>query len=240
MTDGGIHKIERRKWSWREFLVRMLMVIGMVAVAYAVIAVPILRAQVRALSTAVDNQREQVKDSGQTPLVPPASEIRENPERAIPGPAGPAGPGPSDADVRAAVEDYFRRNPVAPGRPPTPAEIAAAVINYLRANPPAAGPIGPGPTGPQIATAVASYLTTNPPPAGPKGDTGTAGTKGDTGAQGEPGRGPTAAEISAAVAEYIRDNPPPSCAAGYRLTVRTLITSTGPVEAMVCTREEPS
>lgn len=148
---------------------------------------------------------------------------------------GEPGPGPSDAEVRAAVANYFSRNPVPVGRNPTPSEIALAVITYLRQNPPSAGepgeggavgpmgpmgPEGPGPSADQIADAVREYLTANPPPSGPEGPRGP---------------GPTPAEVAEAVRQYIMQNPLPMCPEGSsvgRLSVLT--TSEGPRDIITC------
>lgn len=125
--------------------------------------------------------------------------------RGFPGPIGPAGergPGPTELQIMAAVNEFFRVNPPQPGRPPSASEIAIAVSNYLSANPPATGPPGergPGPTAEQVADAVEDYLTENPPPAGPAGP------------------GPTPEQIADAVQAYIEDNPLPLCPVGAHI-----------------------
>ncbi len=118
---------------------------------------------------------EQVRQLGGACVVDPET------LRGEPGVPGPAGPGPTDAQVAAAVASYLRANPPASGRAPTDAEISAAVAAWLTANPPSAGPrgetgpqgeqgpAGPGPTDEQIAAAVAAWLAANPPPHCPAG-----------------------------------------------------------------------
>lgn len=152
------------------------------------------------------------------------------------GPAGPPGPGPSDAQVYAAVADYFVDNPIT-AEGPSSAEIAAAVAEYLRDFP-------PGPTPEQVSAAVADYLTAHPPAAGEDGEDGApgaAGPSGPPGPQGETGPAPSAEAIAAEVEQFMTENPlPPSCPAGYEFTAATLLTLNGPpLEAVVCA-EEPA
>jgi hypothetical protein len=164
---------------------------------------------------------QQVEAAGYTCVKDPDS------LRGEPGPAGEQGPPPSDEQVYAAVESYFSVNPVEAVEP-TPSAIAAAVSNYLTENPPADGERGPGPTAEQIATAVADYLTANPPASGPPGP------------QGERGPPPTAEEVAAAVESYLSDHPLPMCPTGYEASAETVLTTDGPIEAVICkSTEEP-
>lgn len=109
------------------------------------------------------------------------------------GAAGPAGspgaqgPGPSDAQVAAAVGVYLQAHPV-PGV--SSQQVAAAVAAYLSASPAPSGPAGPGPSDQQIADAVASYMAANPAPSGPAGPQGSPGADGSPGPSGAPGRPP--------------------------------------------------
>jgi hypothetical protein len=166
---------------------------------------------------------EQVRQLGGQCVVDPASLRGET------GPRGPQGPPPSDDQVRAAVEEYFARNPPSPGRPPTPAEIAVAVINYLTEHPPAAGPPGergPGPTAQQIGDAVREYLTANPPAAGPQGE------------PGQDGQDATPEMVAEAVEAYIAEHPLPVCPEGTTAEAHTIVTvEPGMVEAVICVRQ---
>lgn len=153
---------------------------------------------------------------------PPATEISKGnasaePTRVAPttpaptyvGVQGPAGPGPTNAQVLTAVGHYFAEHPPKP--PVSAAQITAQaasfVAKYLRAHPApkgdtgasgspgATGVPGPGPSDQQIAAAVqdylpaavAVYLAANPPASGPAGSTGPEGPQGSQGPQGSPG-----------------------------------------------------
>lgn len=114
-------------------------------------------------------------------------------------------PGPSPADIAAAVESYLARFPPPAGRPPTVDEITTAVASYLTSNPPQSGR---APTSEEIALAVANYLVTNPP------------------ANGKDAPPPSQQQIDDAVARYLAANPPPkgdrgepgpTCPDGYEL-----------------------
>lgn len=185
------------------------------------------RKQISGLSKALDAQRDQVKKLGATPVAPPADKVRENPTAPIPTPSTTV-VGPSDAQVFAAVADYFKSHPVGP----TPADIAAAVVNYLTVHPPAAGPKGDpgaGPTADQMATAVATFCGQNPALC--------QGPKGDQGDKGDPGPGPTAEQLADAVRGYVAANPLPTCPDGTSATAETVLTTTGPVDAVICVRD---
>lgn len=172
----------------------------------------------------LDLNCEKLRQKGEVCPVKPEDVRRPDPP--------PPAERPTDEQVRAAVESFFRRNPPQPGRPPTPAEIAVAVISYFRDKPPAKGDPGPMPTGAQIAAAVSDYIAANPLPAGPKGD------KGDTGEQGRP---PTGEELAQAVRDYVAANPLPVCPSASNPEARSLVTSTGTVDAIICVKqpEEP-
>lgn len=126
------------------------------------------------------------------PVCQQAAEVAATP---VPEPVGP-----TEEQIRAAVEDYLAEYPPADGRNPTVAELAAAaaaaVTEYLTAHPPSPGR---SPTAGEIAAAVEMYFATNPPPPGPEGATG---------------RPPTSEEIRAAVDAYLSENPPPPGPAG--------------------------
>lgn len=147
---------------------------------------------VTALSSYLADTESVLKAHNYSPVPPP-------PEKIIQGPAGPAGPGPSDAQVAAAVAAYLQQHPIA-GQPPTTDQIAAVVAVYLVQHPPAAGAAGPGPSDTQIQAAVAVWENTHPTtpapgpsgPPGPAGPSGAAGPSGEAGAPGSPGPpGPT-------------------------------------------------
>jgi hypothetical protein len=133
---------------------------------------------ITALAGEVDTARAQIKALGGTPNVPP-------PQVVISGAAGPQGlqgPGPSDAQVQAAVDVYLGQHPPS-GTVPT-AVVDAAVTVYLTAHPPAPGP---PPSDAQVAAAVAAYMAANPAPSGPPGPQGQPGV-GQTGPAGAPGK----------------------------------------------------
>lgn len=218
-----------RRADWRGVAIIAGAVVVGLAISWVLWAQQTQRQQIAGLSTALAAQRQQAQQSGQTPVAQPPDRVREHPERPTvkpePGPSGPQGPGPTDAQVRAAVDAYFAEHPVADGRAPTPAEIAAAVINYLKEHPPKQGERGPGPTPEQVASAVAEYLASNPPPSGPPGPQGE---------RGERGPGPTGEQIAAAVRDYLAANPLPTCPDGYEARAEQVLTATGPKDAVIC------
>lgn len=120
--------------------------------------------------------------AAQEAVAQPVAEPR-TPER------GPGGPGPTDAQIQAAVALELAKNPPADGRTPTTAEITAIVAQVLSANPPAPGR---PPTSAEIADAVQQWFAANPV------------------RDGEPGRPPTAEEIQTAVAAELAAHPPPA------------------------------
>lgn len=101
------------------------------------------------------------------------------------GKQGERGPGPSQAQINTAVDDYFRAHPLPEGKTPTVEQVAAAVGSYLKDNPPEPGR---PPTADEIAMATAAYLAEH--------------MEEFQGKEGERGRPPTADEVSAAVAAY--------------------------------------
>lgn len=209
--------------------------LAVLTAAYMFIADQRQGAQIDALYAALGDEQSNVEDLGGEPVAPPADDLLDDPDYTGPqGPQGEPGPGPSDAQVYAAVAAYLADNPVT-AEGPSSAEIAAAVAEYLRDYP-------PGPTPEQVATAVAAYLTEHPPAAGidgadgADGSPGPAGPSGPPGPQGEAGRAPTAEEVADAVEAFMREHPlPPSCPDGYEFEARTLLTLDGPpVEAVIC------
>jgi type II secretory pathway pseudopilin PulG len=182
--------------------------------------------QIDALAAALAAEQEAAEDRGETPVAPDPSELLDDPQfEPEPGPSGPAGPGPSDSQVYAAVSAYFTAHPVEDGEDgadASPTAIAAAVANYLTANPPAQGDPGPPPSAQQIADAVEAYLTEHPPPAGPPGADGDDATP---------------EEIAAQVAAYLDTHPLEYCPDGYSLVAHTVLTTEGPTDQIDCVAE---
>lgn len=201
-----------------------------VVLGFLVHQVGVMRQQITALSSAYGDSQTQIEDLGGDPSGPPAEELLEDPEYTPqPGPQGETGPGPSDDQVYAAVEAYFRLHPVEDGEDASPAMIAAAVINYLTEHPPAPGDPGPAPTADQILGAVGTYLAANPPASGPQGPAG---------ADGEDGHTPTSEEIQAELAAYLEAHPIEMCDPGWESTVLTVLTVGPPTEITTCARQE--
>lgn len=132
-------------------------------------------AQITALSGGLATTEQQLKSHGIAPSAAPPAQILQ-------GAVGPQGPGPSDAQVEAAVATYLAQHP--PAANASTAQVEDAVSAYLSVHPPAPGP---GPSQEQIASAVSAYLIANPPPSGPAGPTGAAGSAGATGPAGPQG-----------------------------------------------------
>jgi type II secretory pathway pseudopilin PulG len=183
--------------------------------------------QIDALYGALEAEQEAAVNNGETPVAPAPDELIDDPDAERPAPVGP-----SDEQVLAAVQAYFRENPVQDGEDASPAAIAAAVINYLTENPPVPGEPGPAPTADQISNAVASHLAANPPPAGPPG------TNGTNGVDGEDGHTPTSAEIQAELDAYLDAHPIEMCDPGWEAGVLTVLTTGPPTEITTCVRQE--
>jgi hypothetical protein len=179
---------------------------------------------------------QQVRGLGATPSVSPS---------ASEGPAGKQGPGPSNAQIAAAVEDYCALREGCAGVP-SRAQVALAVQAFCAAGackgpsgrPGAAGASGArgaagasgasgapgsGPTSDQVASAVAAYCAAHGDctgPAGPKGDTGASGAAGAAGASG---RGIASIDCSGIPAETL-----------------TIHYDDGTSETVSCNKAEPS
>lgn len=174
------------------------------------------------LAQALSDEQSAAEARGDEPVAPDAEDLIDDPD--YEGVPGPPGPGPSDAQVYAAVSDYLRDNPVTP-EGPSEAEIVAAVANYLVEFP-------PGPTPEQVSAAVAAYVTANPPT---DGKDGADGAPGPAGAQGDPGRAPTAEEIATAVQAYMQAHPLEECPEGYHYEPHILLAADGPpIELIGC------
>lgn len=194
--------IRARAYHWRIPAVAIAVGVGiLVPTAYTVVRIQALQAseqqqsqRVSALSSALGGAQNQLKANGIQPSQPAPSQIIGQA-----GPTGPQGPGPSDAQVAAAVRAYLLANPIA-GQPPTTDQIAAVVAVYMAQHPaPAGSPgptgaAGPGPSDTQIAAAVAVWESGHPTvapsgPSGPPGPSGVGATgpAGPQGSRGEPG-----------------------------------------------------
>lgn len=137
------------------------------------------------LSDGLATTERQLEAHGIKPSAPSPSQLVVGPA----GPAGAAGPGPSDAQVQAAVDVYLAAHPPAAGASASDTQVLDAVTVYLVAHPPAPGQNA---TAAQISTAVAAYMAANPAPSGPAGATGAAGAQGEQGVPGVAGStGPT-------------------------------------------------
>lgn len=135
--------------------------------------------------------------------------------------------------------------------------VAQIVASYVAENPP---PSGQGPSLDELTALtsqmIADYIAANPPPPGAPGADGADGAAGQNGSdgqdgapgadgqpgeKGDPGRPPTAEEIQAAVDAWMADNPPPYCPASYVASPATVLTVTGPQDAVLCIRSaEPT
>jgi hypothetical protein len=146
-------------------------------------------------TTAVQAQQlaDQVRSLGGTPVVEPATPGPQGPQGPS-GQIGATGPGPTDAQIDAAVTRYLAAHPPAPGQSATPAMVATAVAQFLAANPPAPGR---PPTAQEIIAATTTYLAAH------TGDfRGPAGAAGSNGQNGQNGKDATDAQVSAAVDAY--------------------------------------
>lgn len=213
-------------------------VAGIAAIALVLYLFGLLSAQVEVLKAALGDEQSATEARGEEPVSPDADELLDDLDYAGPqGPQGEPGPGPSDAQVYAAVAAYLVDNPVT-AEGPSSAEIATAVANYLSEYP-------PGPTPAQVAAAVAEYLTANPPAAGAAGANGTDGADGAAGVdgapgppgpegpQGETGPPPSAEDVAAAVQEWMDANPFPDCEGGT-WEPYTVVTTAGPIDTVLC------
>jgi len=129
---------------------------------------------ITALSAQIEAYRAQAAQHG-LPTGPPPVAI-------VQGATGPAGPGPTDAQVAAAVVAYLIAHP--PAADASQGQVTDAVSVYLAAHPPAPGP---PPSDAQVASAVAAYMAAHPAPSGPPGEQGTQGDPGPAGPVGPAG-----------------------------------------------------
>lgn len=174
--------------------------------------------QIDALGTALDKQIDAGAAKGVAPVVPRSQEIKNNPTIiTVPGKAGEpgkTGPGPSDAQVQAAVVNCFA-DKICKGPGPTATQVALAVSTYCNArNECTPKPITPKPgkdgtpgvngqngangqnaTDAQVIAAVASFCGADSKPCqgkdGADGKNGTNGTDGQNGQNGQDGQAGT-------------------------------------------------
>lgn len=157
-----------RRWDWKGAAIIGGGVVVALLISWVLYAQASQRAQIDGLSRALAAQCRQTKKLGASCVARPPASVRANPAKptqAVPGPSGPQGPGPTDAQVYAAVAAYFRAHPVTNNTPPSPAVVQRYVDRYLAAHPAPSGPPGS------------------------PGATGSAGTNGTNGADGTDGRG---------------------------------------------------
>lgn len=197
------------------------LVIGALMFAWTAVESIRQQHQIDALAEALAAEQAAAEERGESPVAPAPEDLLEDPEAPAPEPIGP-----TDAQVLDAVRAYFAANPVEDGQDASPAQIAAAVINYLTEHPPEPGDPGPAPTADQIMAAVSAYLAENPPPAGPPG------------ADGEDGRPPTAEEIEDALSVYLTEHPIEMCPSGSVAEAHEVLTTGGPVWAVICVEQE--
>lgn len=125
---------------------------------------------------------EQVRSLGQTPVVEPDR------LRSAQGERGRRGPGPTQAQVAAAVAAYCAGGECA-GPGPTPEQVAAAVEAYCaddrcRGEQGDEGQAAEGPSPDDIADAVAAYCAQRDQCRGPRGEQGAVGAEGERGPPG--------------------------------------------------------
>lgn len=172
--------------------------------------------QIDALGTALDTQRDAGSQKGVAPVVPSSQEIKKNPQIIIQGEpgktgeTGKTGPGPSDAQVQAAVINCFK-DKICKGEGPTASQVALAVQTYCNAkNQCTPKPITPVPgkngtagtngtngkdganaSDAQVVAAVSSFCGADSQPCkgkdGTDGKNGTNGTDGQNGQNGQDG-----------------------------------------------------
>lgn len=115
-------------------------------------------------------------------------------QEGTPGKPGEPGPGPTQEQINAAVDAWFRTHPLPEGKSPTAEQVVTAVGEYLRANPPAPGR---PPTPDEIAVATANYIALH------KEDF--------QGPEGKRGPGPSAQDVRAGVEAYCTSADPSPC-----------------------------
>lgn len=210
--------------------------VAVVSAAFAIVLallvhrVAVMGQQLTVFQQALSDEQSNVEGLGGEPVAPEPEDLLEDPEyEPLPGPTGPPGPGPTQAQIAAEIAEYFEEHPLL--GEPTAAELAAAVASYL-ADHPAEVPND------RLYEAMAVYFSANPPPAGPPGADGADGQDGADGADGDPGPPPTGAEIQAAVEAYMAEHPLPMCPEGTSPEAHAVVTDEGPLDAVICVEIE--
>lgn len=201
----------RHKWVWVATVAALVIIACVMVLALVATSA---QGDARSATDAVAALAQQVRDLGGTPVIEPSQ---------VPGPTGPAGaqgPGPTDAQVAAAVSLFCASHSNCTGTP-SQAQVAAAVRAYCTdgactgpkgsagssgvagaagaagatGQAGAGGAQGPGPTSDEVAAAVAAYCSAHGDCTGPAGQQGSAGPRGDTGASGAAGYPPGEIDI---------------------------------------------
>lgn len=186
-----------------------------------------LREELTAAQSDAQTLHEQVEDLGATPSVTPPP-----PGTGPQGPRGLPGRPPTEEEIRVAVAAYCADRDGCRGPGPTQQDVAAAVRAYCNdrgecrgprgrvgESGPAGeeGPPGPPPSDEAVAAAVAAYCAERDECRGPRGSPGPAGPQGERGPRGSPG---------------------PACPDGYSREQAMVVTTDGPRDAVICTRDE--
>lgn len=137
-------------------------------------------------------------------------------------------PSPTADEVASRIQGAVIANVTVPG--PTTAQLAASVSEYLQANPPSPGP---APSQAEIDAAVGRALAANPPPAGPAGRDGISGANGRDGVDGKNGEDGADSTVPGPQGET--GPPGPTCPEGSTATEHEVVTTEGPVTALLCT-----
>lgn len=159
---------------------------------------------IAALASGDAQLRAQVTSLGGTPKVPPPQVIISG----AAGATGAQGPGPSDAQVQAAVDTYLAAHP--PSGTVPAAQVEADVAGYLSLHPPASGRDA---SAAQIDASVAAYMAAHPAPSGPPGQDGQDGKQGNPGVNGAPGSPPagwTWTDASGVTYDCVQDDQTPA------------------------------
>ena len=181
-------KLTLRDWSI--ILAGALLAAGIAWTSYRV---GMLRSEAEALSVALTQQREQATNAGQTPVAPPAEDIRRDPTivEGPPGQSGPGGPPGPEGD----------RGPSGLPGPTGPPGVDGADGD--------GGP--PGTVGTDGAAG-------EPGPAGPAGQDGADGDRGPAGEDGADGEPPASFTFPDALGRTVtcrRDGDSPDSAPTY-------------------------
>lgn len=191
----------------------------------------------------VSQQRQEQFDAAMAKLDETNRELQARGQEPV---AAPAGTDPADAVAAAVTARVIAQLPATPTAEqvaaaivptvtanvlgPSQQQIAASVSRYFSLNPPQPGP---PPSQADIDAAVQRALAQNPPPAGPTGPAGPAGPAGQAGADGKPGADSTVPGPAGATGAT--GPPGPTCPEGSTATQHEVVTTDGPVDALLCT-----